>query len=82
MKLVAAIETKLQEGMTDLHLLMASPGGFVDPEMAIYNFLRGIAVKVVTYNYGCERSRSWAFGPRSSLESGGRRGRPLTGNSQ
>lgn len=31
---------------------MASPGGFVDPGMAIYNFLRGIAVKVVTYNYG------------------------------
>ncbi len=51
-KLVTAVQTKLQEGMTELHLLMASAGGLVDPGMAIYNFLRGIPVPVSTYNYG------------------------------
>lgn len=29
--------------MTELHLLMASKGGLVDPGMAIYNLLRGIS---------------------------------------
>ncbi len=38
--------------MTELHLLIASPGGFIDPGMAMYNFLRGIPVPVTTYNYG------------------------------
>lgn len=28
------------------------PGGFIDPGMAMYNFLRGIPVPVTTYNYG------------------------------
>jgi ATP-dependent Clp endopeptidase proteolytic subunit ClpP len=51
-KLVAAVLTQMQKGMTDLHLLMASGGGLVDPGMAIFNFLRGIPVKVHTYNYG------------------------------
>jgi len=37
--------------MTDLHLLIASSGGFIDPGMAIYNFLRRIPVNVTTYNY-------------------------------
>jgi ATP-dependent protease ClpP protease subunit len=51
-RLVTAVQTKLKEGMTELHLLMASPGGHVDSGMAIYNFLRGIPVPVTTYNYG------------------------------
>jgi ATP-dependent Clp protease protease subunit len=51
-KLVAAVITEMQKGMTDLHLLMSSGGGLVDPGMAIFNFLRGIPVKVHTYNYG------------------------------
>lgn len=38
--------------MTELHLLMASKGGLVDPGMAIYNLLRGIPARVTTYNYG------------------------------
>jgi len=51
-KVVAAVRTNLKEGMTELHLLMASPGGFIDPGMAIYKFLRAIPVPVSTYNYG------------------------------
>ncbi len=51
-KLIAAVADALQNGMTELHLLMSSGGGLVDPGMAIYNFLRGIPVKVFTYNYG------------------------------
>lgn len=51
-KLIAAVTDALHKGMTELHLLMSSAGGLVDPGMAIYNFLRGIPVKVFTYNYG------------------------------
>jgi len=51
-RLVTAVVTKLKEGMSELHVLMASPGGHVDSGMAIYNFLRGIPVPVSTYNYG------------------------------
>ena len=51
-KLITAIEDNLRKGMSELHLLMASPGGSVDPGMAIYNLLRGIPVTVSTYNYG------------------------------
>lgn len=52
MKLVAAVTDALHKGVTEIHLLMASGGGLVDPGMAIYNLLRGIPVKVFTYNYG------------------------------
>ena len=38
--------------MTELHVLIACAGGLVDPGMAMYNFLRGIAVPVSTHNYG------------------------------
>jgi len=51
-KLISAIETKLQQGMTELVLLISSGGGFIDPGMAVYNFLRGIPAKVTTHNYG------------------------------
>ena len=47
-KLITAIEDNLRKGMSELHLLMASPGGSVDPGMAIYNLLRGIPVIAVT----------------------------------
>ena len=51
-KLIAGIEAELKQGMTELHLLISSPGCFIDPGMAMYNFLRGIPVSVTTYNYG------------------------------
>ncbi len=52
MKVINAVQSNLQQGMTELHLLMATGGGFVDPGMSIYNFLRAIPVPVTTYNYG------------------------------
>lgn len=51
-KLIAAVEDSLRKGMTELHLLIASPGGGVDPGMAIFNFLKGIPARIITYNYG------------------------------
>jgi ATP-dependent Clp protease protease subunit len=51
-KLVKVVADALQKGNTELHLLMSSQGGLVDPGMSIFNFLRGVPLKVVTYNYG------------------------------
>ena len=51
-KLIAAVTDALHNGTTELYLLMSSGGGLVDPGMAIYNFLRGIPIKVFTHNYG------------------------------
>ena len=51
-KLVKVVASALQQGNTELHLLMSSQGGLVDPGMSIFNFLRGVPLKVTTYNYG------------------------------
>jgi ATP-dependent Clp protease protease subunit len=51
-KLVKVVADALQKGHTELHLLMSSQGGLIDPGMAIFNFLRGTPLKVTTYNYG------------------------------
>lgn len=51
-KLISAIEARLQQGATELVLLISSPGGFIDPGMTIHNFLKGIPVSVTTHNYG------------------------------
>jgi ATP-dependent protease ClpP protease subunit len=53
-KMIAAVEDNLRKGMTDLHLLMASGGGFTDPGMAIYNFLRGIGLRVIAAKIICQ----------------------------
>jgi ATP-dependent Clp protease, protease subunit len=51
-KFLSIMEGKLAAGATEAHILIASPGGFVDPAFSIYNFLRGIPIPVTTHNYG------------------------------
>lgn len=46
------IQEQLSKGMDKIHLLISSPGGNVDPGIAIYNFLKGLPIEVNTHNYG------------------------------
>lgn len=51
-KFLAVMESKIAAGAPEAHVLIASPGGFVDPAFSIYNFLRGVPIPVTTHNYG------------------------------
>lgn len=56
------IQKQLSEGMEKLHLLISSPGGNVDPGIAIYNFLKGLPIEVNTHNYGsCDSIAALVF---------------------
>jgi ATP-dependent Clp protease protease subunit len=46
------IQEHLSKGMEKLNLLISSPGGNVDPGIAIYNFLKGLPIEVTIHNYG------------------------------
>lgn len=46
------IQEQLSKGMEKLNLLISSPGGDVDPGIAIYNFLKGLPIEVTIHNYG------------------------------
>jgi len=46
------IQKQLSKGMGKLNLLISSPGGNVDPGIAIYNFLKGLPIEVSIHNYG------------------------------
>lgn len=46
------IQDQLSKGMKKLYLLISSPGGNVNPGIAIYNFLKGLPIEVITHNYG------------------------------
>ncbi|MCX5668890.1 MAG: ATP-dependent Clp protease proteolytic subunit [Candidatus Omnitrophica bacterium] len=49
--LFKVIQEQLSKGMKKLCLLISSPGGYVDPGIAIYNFLKGLPIEVNTHNY-------------------------------
>jgi len=52
----------MSRGMKKLNLLISSPGGNVDPGIAIYNFLKGLPIEVITHNYGsCDSIASLVF---------------------
>jgi ATP-dependent Clp protease protease subunit len=51
-KFLAVMESKIAAGATEAYVAIASPGGFLDPAFAVYNFLRGIPIPVTTHNYG------------------------------
>ncbi len=46
------VEQLMRQGLTRLHLLLSTPGGSVHDGISIYNFLKGIAIEVNTYNFG------------------------------
>lgn len=56
------IQEQLFKGMKKLHFLISSPGGNVDSGIAIYNFLKGLPIKVITHNYGsCDSIAALVF---------------------
>jgi ATP-dependent Clp endopeptidase proteolytic subunit ClpP len=56
------IQEQLAKGMKKLHLLISSPGGNVDPGIAIYNLLKGLPIEVITHNYGsCDSIAALVF---------------------
>jgi ATP-dependent Clp protease protease subunit len=50
--LMRAIDQRLGEGMSHLHLLISSPGGSVFHGLSLHNFLKGVGIEVSTYNFG------------------------------
>lgn len=56
------VQEELSKGMKKLFLLISSPGGNVDPGIAIYNFLKGLPIEVITHNYGsCDSIAALVF---------------------
>lgn len=51
-KLFHAIDEKIAAGVQRIHLLLNTPGGSVEQGIAVYNYLRGAPVEVVTHNFG------------------------------
>ena len=51
-KLFHAIDQKIAAGVSRIHLLINTPGGTVAEGIAVYNYLRGAPVEVITHNFG------------------------------
>jgi ATP-dependent protease ClpP protease subunit len=43
----------INDGARQLYLLLSSPGGDVDPGVAVYNQLLGLPADIITHNTGC-----------------------------
>lgn len=54
--LVATIGQQIAAGHDEAHLLLSTPGGRVDTGLMVYNVLRALPIKVVTYNVGTVNS--------------------------
>lgn len=50
--LMQIVDTKLKEGITELGLLISTPGGNVFHGLSAYNFLKGAPITVTTHNFG------------------------------
>lgn len=50
--LMQIVDSKLKQGMTELGLLISTPGGNVFHGLSAYNFLRGAPITVTTHNFG------------------------------
>lgn len=53
--LISEVQSVVARGVEEIVLLISSPGGFVDPAMMAYNYLKGCPAKLTTHNIGtCE----------------------------
>ena len=50
--LMQIVDRKLREGAKELGLLLSSPGGDVFQGMSLYNYLKGVPLRVTTHNFG------------------------------
>ena len=51
-RLLAIIDAAFRTGTQKIHLLLSSPGGSVMHGIALHNFLKGIPIEIITYNFG------------------------------
>jgi ATP-dependent protease ClpP protease subunit len=51
-QLIAAVCTLVNQGATEINLLLSTPGGSVMHGITIYNTLRALPVRLVTHNLG------------------------------
>jgi len=54
--LIGAVGAQVNAGYNEVHLLLSTPGGQVADGLSIYNVLRALPVRVVTYNVGTVNS--------------------------
>ncbi|MBI2097343.1 MAG: ATP-dependent Clp protease proteolytic subunit [Candidatus Vogelbacteria bacterium] len=51
--LIQCVEREFREGVKRFRILVSSPGGFVDPGLSVFNYLKGIPVEEIeTVNFG------------------------------
>ena len=50
--LMDAIDQKMKQGVSEIIILISSPGGSVLHGLSAYNYLKGIPVAVTTHNFG------------------------------
>jgi len=50
--LITNIENKIREGKNNFLLLISSPGGFVAPGIAVFNYLKSLPINIETHNFG------------------------------
>lgn len=50
--LIDTVTSELSKGNNNFRILISSPGGYVDPGLSAFNFLRGIPAKIETVNFG------------------------------
>ena len=51
--LLDACNQAVNNGARQLYLLLSSPGGDVDPGVAVYNQMIGLPAEIITHNTGC-----------------------------
>jgi ATP-dependent Clp endopeptidase proteolytic subunit ClpP len=51
-QLLQLIDNAVKDKCDRIHLMLSSPGGSVFHGLSLYNFLRGLPIEVVTYNFG------------------------------
>lgn len=54
--LMAVLGQAINDGHDEIHLLLNTPGGTVGDGIAVYNFIRALHPRVVTYNVGSVNS--------------------------
>ncbi len=50
--LMDAIDQKMRQGVSEIDILISSPGGSVFHGLSAYNYLKGLPVAVTTHNFG------------------------------
>jgi ATP-dependent protease ClpP protease subunit len=50
--LMQIVDNKIKQGLTELGILLSTPGGNVFHGLSAYNYLRGVPIFVTTHNFG------------------------------